>query len=99
MVENFEVVYDDKRHLVTVPYSRVNLHAAAEALGLKRHWFHASPYPHYDLPKSWVADFGLKLDEQLLNLDIRNISYRQTTARELLRICRGSKEGEESVTQ
>lgn len=41
------------RHLVCVPYSVENLHAMADALGIKRCWFHAdASYPHYDIPEA-----------------------------------------------
>ena len=43
---------DDQRHLVCVPYSIENLHRMADVLGVKRHFYHASPYPHYDVPKT-----------------------------------------------
>jgi len=32
--------FDKHRHLVCLPYSIANLHAAAAALGIKRCWFH-----------------------------------------------------------
>ena len=90
-----KVLYDGKRHLIVTPYTRTNLHAVAERMGLKRHWFHASPYPHYDLPKSWVADFGLTLDEQLLNLDLPpEIEYEQVTTRQLLAVIKEAVDGE-----
>lgn len=42
---------DKKRHLVCEPYSIPNLHAMAEKLGIKRCWYHAGKFPHYDIPK------------------------------------------------
>jgi hypothetical protein len=51
---------DEKRHLVCVPYSKENLHAMAEMLGIKRCWFHKD---HYDVPKT-------KLDEMLWRCNI-----------------------------
>lgn len=45
---------DDMRHLVCVPYSREALHAMALRLGIKRCWFHAGTYDHYDVPKTQV---------------------------------------------
>jgi hypothetical protein len=39
---------DTKRHLVCRPYSVEGLHRMAEALGIKRCWFHRD---HYDIPK------------------------------------------------
>ncbi len=48
---------DDSRHVVCVPYTVTNLHAMAQALGVKRCWFHASGlYPHYDMPKRRIAE-------------------------------------------
>ena len=88
MSNELTVYYDDKRHMVCRPYTVENLHKAAAALGLKRCWYHSSPYPHYDLPKTWVADFGLKLDFQLLNLDCLGIKYEQVSARQILKICK-----------
>jgi hypothetical protein len=88
-----KIFYDDQRHLVCTPYTVPMLHSAAKLLGLKRCWFHASPYPHYDLPKRWVADFGLRLDEQLLNLDVNGVAYEQVTPRQLLTIIKEGKHG------
>ena len=28
----------------------------AETIGLDKHWFHASPYPHYDIPKKRIVE-------------------------------------------
>lgn len=42
---------DDQRHLVCYPYSVEGLHAMAEALGIKRCWFHGGRLAHYDVPK------------------------------------------------
>jgi hypothetical protein len=85
-----KVLYDDKRHIVCQPNTRENLHRVAELMGLKRHWFHASPYPHYDMPKSWVApgDFGLRLDEALLGLDCEGIDYEQVSSKQLVQVAR-----------
>lgn len=44
---------DKARHLVCMPYSIENLHAMADALSIKRGWFHND---HYDIPK-------LRMDE------------------------------------
>lgn len=44
---------DGKRHLVCLPYSKDNLHAMAEQLGIKKHFYHAgkkNSHPHYDIP-------------------------------------------------
>src|ERR1044071_7984620 len=40
--------YDDKGHLVCLPYSTVRLHIMASDLMIKAHWFHKN---HYDIPK------------------------------------------------
>jgi hypothetical protein len=69
----------------------------AKLLDVKRCWFHARPYPHYDMPKSWVApmDFGLTLDEHLFNVDVHNaatgedITYEEVSQRELFKIVKG----------
>jgi hypothetical protein len=84
-----KIYYDHLRHLVTVPYNRETLHRAARLLEINRCWFSVQPYPHYDIPKRWVEDFGLKLDEQLLNLDILGIAYEQVSPREIVRIIKG----------
>ena len=86
-----KVFLDEQRHLVTIPYDRATLHAAAKILGLKRCWFRPRPYPHYDLPKRWCQDWGLKLDEQLLNLDCAGISYYWVSPREIVKICKGER--------
>lgn len=51
---------DDARHLVCHPYSVENLHLMAEDLGIKRCWFHAGRYPHYDIPKRRIAEIQTK---------------------------------------
>lgn len=43
---------DKQRHLVCIPYSKANLHAMAQTLGIKRCWFHRD---HYDIPKGRYA--------------------------------------------
>ena len=45
---------DTHRHLVCVPYSRVNLLATADALGIGRHWLHGGPRAHVDIPQRAV---------------------------------------------
>lgn len=47
---------DLQRHLVCVPFSIENLHAMADELGIKRCWFHAGRLPHYDIPKTRLAE-------------------------------------------
>lgn len=39
--------YDNKRHIVCIPYSIENLHIMAIRLGIRRCWFHRN---HYDRP-------------------------------------------------
>lgn len=64
-------IYADKvRHLICVPYTKENLHLAAESLGIKRCWYHANPYPHYDIPKKSV-------DEVLTNPIVHVVSARE----------------------
>lgn len=48
---------DNARHLVCVPYSIPNLHAMAEALNIKRCWFHRD---HYDIPMRRIAEIQSK---------------------------------------
>ena len=43
-----EFLCDNKRHLICIPYTKENLHKMANALGIKRCWFHKN---HYDIPK------------------------------------------------
>ena len=51
------VYYTDRaRHLICVPYSIPNLHRMAEALNIKRCWYHAGRFPHYDIPKRRIAE-------------------------------------------
>lgn len=47
---------DNARHLVCVPYSVEGLHQMAEALGIKRGWYHAGRWPHYDIPKRRIRE-------------------------------------------
>lgn len=54
---------DAARHLVCVPYSVENLHKMAEALDIKRCWFHVgASYPHYDIPKRRIAEIQAKCE-------------------------------------
>lgn len=70
-------VCDDARHLICVPYTVENLHAMAEALGIKRCWFHAgASYPHYDIPKRRIAEITAKC--------------KVVTTRELLALVKGT---------
>ena len=69
------IYYADKaRHLVCVQYTRANLFAMAEHLGIKPRWFHAVPHPHFDIPKRMI--------EEILARDDVNV----VSAREILRI-------------
>lgn len=51
---------DKSRHLICIPYSIGNLHIMAEALGIKRCWFHGGRRPHYDIPKKRIAEITAK---------------------------------------
>ena len=66
---------DDMRHLVCVPYSVENLHAMAEALDIKRCWFHGGDMPHYDIPKRRIAEIAAKTEV--------------VSAREILKVIKG----------
>lgn len=46
-------VADRGRHLVCIPYSVENLHVMADALNIKRCWFHKN---HYDIPKKRIDE-------------------------------------------
>lgn len=50
---------DGKRHLICEPYSIENLHKMAEALGIKRCWFHKD---HYDIPKRRIAEIEARCE-------------------------------------
>lgn len=50
---------DKKRHLVCKPYSIENLHKMAEALNIKRCWFHKN---HYDIPKRRMEEIESKCE-------------------------------------
>jgi len=64
------ILYDSRRHLVTVPYSVENLHKAAETLGIKRCWFHKD---HYDIPKRMVARMSETVAEKVSPREIAKI--------------------------
>jgi hypothetical protein len=68
-----QIFYDNHRHIICVPYNIAQLHEMARLLGIKRCWYHANPYPHYDIPKRWVSEF-------------RGIPSKLVTTRELLGI-------------
>jgi hypothetical protein len=42
------------------PYSIPNLHRMAAELGIKRCWYHAGRFPHYDIPKRRIAEIQAK---------------------------------------
>ncbi len=69
-----QILFDDARHLVCVPYTRANLHRVAEWLGIRRCWFHGGRWPHYDIPKrrmhdALALDFALDVDAAMLDED------------------------------
>jgi hypothetical protein len=53
---------DNHRHLVCWPYSVPGLHQMAVELGIKRCWFHAGRYPHYDVPLKRRAEIASKTE-------------------------------------
>lgn len=73
--------YDTMRHLVCVPYSIDNLHVMAKDLGIGKHWFDPSPYPHYDIPKRMMEAI--------------NRRAKQVRPREVLAIVKNKQLGEE----
>jgi len=68
-------VTDKKRHLVCLPYSVTNLHVMADSLGIGRHWYHPTPYPHYDIPKRRIEEI--------------EAVCRIVSPKDIVRICRG----------
>ena len=78
--------YSDKqRHVVCIPYSIPNLHAMAQALGIKRSWYHIHPYPHYDIPKylqQHVADHSFVVSPKRI-LEIVKGNGEYTDARQI----------------
>ncbi len=55
-----EYYCDNARHLVCKPYSVENLHKMAEALDIKRCWYHSGKHPHYDIPKKRIMEIQAK---------------------------------------
>lgn len=55
-----EYFSDRMRHLICEPYSVENLHAMAKDLDINRCWYHAKPYPHYDIPKRRIKEIAEK---------------------------------------
>ena len=72
---------DLDRHLVCVPYSRANLLAMADDLGIPRHWLHGGRLAHIDIPARSVV---------LVTTDPR-VAIIPT--RELLAIAQGGPDG------
>ena len=68
---------DDKRHLVCEPYSVENLHLMADALGIKRCWFHAGRLAHYDIPKRRITEIAAKT-EVISSRDILKVIKGET---------------------
>jgi hypothetical protein len=68
-------ICDEARHLVCLPYSVANLHRMAQALGIKKCWFHNKPGRwHYDIPARRIAEIQARCEV--------------VTSRELLEIIR-----------
>ncbi len=67
-----EYYSDNMRHLVCKPYSIENLHIMAQNLGIKRCWYHAGRYPHYDIPKKRISEIATKTNvispQEILNI-------------------------------
>lgn len=59
LTEDVKFICDNSRHLVCYPYSIENLHKMAEALNIKRHWFHKN---HYDIPKRRIVEIQSKCE-------------------------------------
>lgn len=55
-------ICDASRHLICEPYSVANLHKMAEALGIKRCWYHGGRFPHYDIPKRRYREISEKCE-------------------------------------
>ena len=51
---------DKQRHLICEPYSIAALHRMAEALQIKRCWFHGD---HYDIPKRRISEIRAKCEQ------------------------------------
>lgn len=94
------IYVDDHRHLVCAPYTRANLHRAADLIGIRRCWFHARPYPHYDLPKrladASAVELALLIDARMLDLEDDGHTYeavevRRVSPRDLLRVIKENR--------
>jgi hypothetical protein len=64
------ILYDKQRHLIAVPYTKENLHRAAEQLGIKRCWFHKD---HYDIPKRMLPKMAGTAAEKVSPREIARI--------------------------
>lgn len=71
---DFKIICDSRRHLVTLPYSKDNMHKMAKALGISKSWFHNST--HYDMPIK-------KIDE------IHKAAHRCVTTKQIVLIIQG----------
>ena len=71
-------VCDNNRHLICVPYSLDNLHLMAQALNLKRCWFHKN---HYDIPVRRIEEIQNKCQivssKEIVEI-IRHPEYAET---------------------
>jgi hypothetical protein len=69
MPDKLKFLCDDKRHLICVPYSIINLHKMAEELGIKKGWFHGN---HYDIPKYKIYEIQQRCEKvsskQIVNI-------------------------------
>lgn len=67
------MIVTDGVHMIS-DSSEEELHEFAEKIGLKRHWFRAKSFPHYDLPKKMKYE------------DVLAAGAYQITPRELVKI-------------
>lgn len=88
MSEPLNYFCDAQRHLVCMPYSLDNLHRMAEALNLKRCWFHKD---HYDIPKTRVDEITARCTV-LTTRQIAGIVGRSLRRRYARRVADGVKE-------
>lgn len=56
----YTIICDERRHIAVEPFSLEALHEAAATLGVKRCWFHAGRFPHYDMPKKRIEELKPK---------------------------------------
>jgi len=76
---------DTERHLVCVPYSEENLHKMAEALDIKKWWFHKGKTGlcHYDIPLKRIKEISSKCE--------------LVDRREIVKIIRGEKREQKNI--